>query len=58
MGSNTSAAQKPSKRPLVGRLRWTCLLCREEPGNLGLDAGPRKGCPTHGKGDHVKRVRV
>ena len=24
----------------------------------GLDAGPRKGCKVHGKGDFIKKVRV
>ena len=58
MGSNTFPVQKPSKMALKGRLQWTCLLCRDSDPGSGLDAGPRKGCPRHGKGDHVKKVRV
>ena len=57
-GSNTLTAQKPSTRSPLGRLRYACLLCREEPGNLGLDAGPRKGCPKHGRGSHIQKIRV
>lgn len=58
MGSNTLPAQKALKGPPKGRLRWTCLLCRDLDPAAGQDAGPRKGCKVHGKGDFVKKVRV
>ncbi len=51
-------AQKPSKTALKGRLRYACLLCRDLDPAGGLDAGPRKGCKVHGRGDFIKKVRV
>jgi len=51
-------AQKALKRPPKGRLRWTCLLCRDLDPAMGQDAGPRKGCKVHGKGDFIKKVRA
>lgn len=57
-GSTTFLAQKPSKMVAKGRLRYVCLLCREESPGAGLDAGPRKGCKRHGRGDFIKKVRV
>lgn len=58
--ATTILTQKPSKGTHVGRLRWACLRCREDPtgpGYPGLDV-KRKSCPRCGPGDHVKKIRV
>ncbi len=48
--------QRPSQGPPKGRLRWTCLLCRDLDPGSGTDAGPRKGCKVHGTGTFIKKV--